>query len=524
MPGLSREIIRFKKLLKTFPDDHILIEGSRGTGKSFFLQIFEEHHNGSGSIRKINCATIPQDLAASQLFGYVAGAYTGANKDTGGLIDEVNAFGKKHNKGIGLLILEELNSLSRADQAKLLVFMETSEYYPVGSWKPKKAKVKIIATSNFESEYKNRQDLIDRFGIVVDVPPLSARREDIFYFIAKKYPELRMNTYGLMHLYNHNWPGNLRDLDRYLKEVEINTKWLTMYDDSMAQKLSEATALLGAAGMTRTMFDKLKEECFDRVLPTQFGQFYGVNDEEWNLDEFCNRMATEPLAAPTLSLQFSTNSIESKSNTPLATPLNNKKTLQHNDENFEIHFEIPIVVLSQFTNRNFEPDGVTRGVDTRMISKFFRMLFGNVDCPGPISEQELFGGFPQEYRFSERNIYPLPFKPELNITKSSSALLDYGLTPLFPDHVDSPVFSEFAEYCRKVRELKMNGNASVVIDASNVANFLLDGDTQSRFTDVVLAIKTKVGHGWQERIAKMLQVSPPTMSRWAKKNWKIVEQ
>ena len=493
MPGLRNEIIRFNRLLNRFPDDHILIKGPRGTGKSYFLQIAEKHYKGRDSILKINCATIPPGLAASQLFGYAKGAFTGADKDTDGIIDKADDWGRKNNSGQGLLILEELNSLSRADQAKLLVFMETGQYYPVGLWKPKKAKIRLIATANFETKYKNRQDLIDRFGIVVDVPPLYARRDDIFYFIAKKYPNLVLNTFCLLEMYSREWIGNFRELDRFLMEIQANINRSPGFEEPLRQKLSEAVKMLSSAGMPTALFHKLQYECFDRALPTAFGGF--VSDRGF-YDE------TVPLLAPVARIKFAQLRTGTIIRTGTIYPNLANDELTKNDEitdleDSELDFLVPFVVIEEFLREK-------RCIDARMLTKFLALLFGNVDRSGSITDQELFSSWPNGWN-GTADMLPLPLK---DVDNNKPQKLD--LQCIFV--VKNQVFREFVSFCEKVYSSKLKQTGTAAIDAEQVAKFLLDGDEYARFTEVVSAIKANVGHGWQEKLAKMLKVPKPTMS------------
>lgn len=219
-PGLHNAIRNFNLLLtaskKSQSCDHILIRGPRGTGKSYFLQLALEALEISSPPVRVNCAAISPDLADSELFGYVKGAFSDAVKDTPGFI--------KVAKKSGLIILEEFNSLSHYLQAKLLVFMEQFFYYSVGGREPENAAVRIIATANQENETNLRRDVEDRFKIFVEISPLYLRRNDILYFIGKKYPELTLSAGIILLLYNYHWPGNMRELDRALFELSSGVR------------------------------------------------------------------------------------------------------------------------------------------------------------------------------------------------------------------------------------------------------------------------------------------------------------
>jgi len=100
------------------------------------------------------------------------------------------------------------------------VYLETFNFFPVGGRIEKKSKSRIIATMNDEEDTRIRKDLEDRFKIVVNVPPLHLRREDILYFIENYSPPLLLSPAELIALLNHNWPGNVRELQKTLFELE----------------------------------------------------------------------------------------------------------------------------------------------------------------------------------------------------------------------------------------------------------------------------------------------------------------
>jgi transcriptional regulator with PAS, ATPase and Fis domain len=182
-----------KDVLKVAPTNaNVLILGETGTGKELIAQAL--HQNSlrcTNPFLCLNCAAISKGLAESELFGAVKGAFTGADADKKGYFDAVDG---------GTLFLDEVNSLDMEIQPKLLRFMESGEYFAVGSVKKKFADVRIIGASNanLEKQVKQglfREDLFYRLSIIpLEVPPLRERTEDIelllkYYlsFYAKKY-------------------------------------------------------------------------------------------------------------------------------------------------------------------------------------------------------------------------------------------------------------------------------------------------------------------------------------------------
>ena len=206
-PGLDLTVLDFVGHYKAADGQPALIEGPTGVGKTMFIDIFKilfrEEHGDEPPIVTLNCSHFSGDLARSELFGYVKGAFTGAEKGKPGLIDAANG---------GLLILEEIGDLPKKTQAKLLTFIETKEYYRVGGVEPVKADVQILGATNQPD--KLRPDFRYRF-FRFSIPPLYQRREDILYYLDAKFPDLlqRMVPYEVLALIAHNWPGNVREID-----------------------------------------------------------------------------------------------------------------------------------------------------------------------------------------------------------------------------------------------------------------------------------------------------------------------
>ena len=198
----------------------ILIQGESGTGKEVFASLV---HNKSKRTNKpyikINCANLPSELVESTLFGHVKGAFTGAIADRDG------AF---HAAQGGTLLLDEITEIDIQVQAKLLRILQENEFYKVGSQKPVKADVRILATSNknIGQAIKNkefREDLYFRLNVFpIEIPPLRDRKSDIpiltKYFVDQyclKYDYHDLDIDEEMHIYlrDQNWRGNVRELN-----------------------------------------------------------------------------------------------------------------------------------------------------------------------------------------------------------------------------------------------------------------------------------------------------------------------
>ena len=158
-------------------DVNVLITGETGTGKELIAVAIQENSLRSDKVFiTLNCAALSESLIESELFGYCKGAFTDANNDKQGLFAAADG---------GTLFLDEINSLPVTIQAKLLRFIESGEYVPVGSTDTLKADVRIIAATNINlDELVNsgafRRDLYFRLSVVpLQLPPLRDRPGDI---------------------------------------------------------------------------------------------------------------------------------------------------------------------------------------------------------------------------------------------------------------------------------------------------------------------------------------------------------
>lgn len=217
-------------IIKNYADvDYpVLITGETGTGKTFTAKLIHKHSKRKNKpFVHINCAAIPNDLLESELFGYVKGAFTGADKDKKGLIEEAEG---------GTLFLDEIGELSLNAQAKLLKFLDEGIYVPLGSTKELKSDVRIIAATNQDlenkiKEGKFREDLYHRLNVLeIKLKPLRARKnilEDLIKYLIKKFSsETGKDIKGVTKealdiLMNYKWPGNFRELINSMKRAIV---------------------------------------------------------------------------------------------------------------------------------------------------------------------------------------------------------------------------------------------------------------------------------------------------------------
>lgn len=224
--AIQQVIALAKKVAPT--EATVLLTGATGTGKEVFAQAI---HAASARAEKpfvaVNCAALSRELVESELFGHMAGAFTGAMKDKKGLIDAA--------KG-GTLFLDEIGELPTELQAKLLRVLETGDYLRVGDTVPKKADVRLVAATHRDltkdlSAGRFRQDLYYRLSaFVISLPGLAERKQDIPLlaeeFIALNNTRLRKTISGMAdavreRLLAHTWPGHVRELRNVIERACI---------------------------------------------------------------------------------------------------------------------------------------------------------------------------------------------------------------------------------------------------------------------------------------------------------------
>ncbi len=253
--GNSRQIKNVLELVGKIAatDTTVLILGESGTGKEL---IAREIHNiskrANNNFVTISCAALPETLLESELFGYKKGAFTGAVTDKQGLFRAADK---------GTFFLDEIGDAPSTIQMKLLRLLEEKEIVPLGSTKPIRVDVRLVAATNknLMDEVRNgrfREDLYYRLNVIpVVLPPLRQRREDIpmlaEYFLKlicerEKLGERRFLKAALDDLKRRDWPGNIRELRHVIERAAIlsdsyyiKTEHLGMPGDRSGRSLDE---------------------------------------------------------------------------------------------------------------------------------------------------------------------------------------------------------------------------------------------------------------------------------------------
>ena len=232
-------------------DSNVAIYGASGTGKELIAKaIHISSQRKDFPFMAINCAAIPETLLESELFGYEKGAFTGAVKNSKGLLTRADK---------GTVFLDEIGDMALAIQAKLLRVLQERTFVPLGGDKPVSVDVRIVAATNknLKEEVKKgnfREDLFYRIHVVpIELPYLKERKEDIpplvDHFI-KKYNELMdkevkaITPAAMQKLMLHSWPGNVRELENTIEYAMVMTNSDTLTDDFILQAKTAQDELL----------------------------------------------------------------------------------------------------------------------------------------------------------------------------------------------------------------------------------------------------------------------------------------
>ncbi len=209
-------------------DSTVLIVGASGTGKELFARaIHNLSHRKKKPFIAVNCAALPDTLLESELFGYQAGAFTDARKNKPGRF--ILAQG-------GTILLDEIGDISPAMQVRLLRVLQEKQVEPLGSIRPVKIDVRVVAASNQDLEYlvrekKFRKDLFYRVRVVkLELPDLKQRRLDIPILVnhmVNKFNRLKdkdiagVSEAVMLRLMAHDYPGNVRELENIIEHAFV---------------------------------------------------------------------------------------------------------------------------------------------------------------------------------------------------------------------------------------------------------------------------------------------------------------
>ncbi len=232
-PAMRQILQQVKTIGRT--DVPVLLTGESGVGKEVLARLIHAHSSRSArQMLKVNCAALPADLLESELFGYEAGAFTGAMKSKPGKFEQCEK---------GTILLDEIGEMSPQLQAKLLHVLQDGQFARLGARADTQVDVRMLAATNIDiekaiEEKKFREDLYYRLNtFVIHVPPLRERRQEIPYLLSElstrfgasyRLEPVEFSPRLIAASLEYYWPGNLRELGNFVK------RYLIMRDEAAA--------------------------------------------------------------------------------------------------------------------------------------------------------------------------------------------------------------------------------------------------------------------------------------------------
>ena len=271
---LKAEFENLNKVLTSSFQGSILITGESGTGKEYMAKYIA----GFLGVKSVaaNMASIPKELAESELFGHAKGAFTGADKDKIGLIEKADN---------GVFLLDEIGECPPTVQAKLLRVLQEKEICPIGSSQPRKVNVRFVAATHRnlqemveEGEFRN--DLLQRINtFTFQIPALRDRPEDIKFYTNIFIEESAKGQYYMIKdsametLSDYHWPGNVRELRNVIERAVVYS------DKRVLDKEIILRCLTSSQNMDNANLALLKEKDNAQALINALHQTYGNRRE-----------------------------------------------------------------------------------------------------------------------------------------------------------------------------------------------------------------------------------------------------
>jgi two-component system, NtrC family, response regulator HydG len=260
-----------------------LITGETGVGKSVVAREIHAVTDHAGPFVVIDCTTIPPDLIESELFGHERGAFTGAHAKRPGKVSAAQG---------GTLLIDEIGELSPGLQGKLLRFIQSGEYEPLGGTETLRSDAKIIAATNKDlktevARKQFREDLYFRLNILhIELPPLRSRKELILpladHFLRMYAEKFNPSVNGfdesartVMRAYG--WPGNIRELENAVMRALVNTSGEKIEADHLALDIADQVEDDRDSAGDESLDLKLARERIDRVLISKAIEATGRN-------------------------------------------------------------------------------------------------------------------------------------------------------------------------------------------------------------------------------------------------------
>jgi len=254
-PTLAVACDRLRRLAAS--EGELLIVGETGVGKEVYARAVHAASGRKGHFMAINCAAIPRDLVESELFGYRQGAHSTAHQAKAGLIEEAEG---------GTLFLDEIGEMTPEAQIKILRFLQDRELTPLGSTRPRRMDVRILAATNRTAAGPGkgpgglRDDIVARLGAApIYLPPLRNRIEDLgalaaHFLGATAVPGGQFEQPAFRALALHTWPLNVRELEKIVSTAAVLTggsKPIAIRD--LPEPIARTIALPAAPGTRRSV-------------------------------------------------------------------------------------------------------------------------------------------------------------------------------------------------------------------------------------------------------------------------------
>jgi len=273
--GKSRTLMKTLSIVESTAktSSTVLISGESGTGKELIAKaIYQNSDRSNKPFFSFNSSNIPETLFESMLFGYTKGAFTGAYSDKKGIFEEADT---------GTIFFDEIANLTAETQAKILRVIQEKEIQPLGANKTMKVDVRIIAATNVELKEKVdrnefREDLYYRLNVInIVLPPLRKRKEDIpllvDHFIKKYSTENRIDpkkpdSKFLKHLMDHDWPGNIRELENAVQRSIILSNSDTLTSENLPDEIKNARPGPVKKGDFNQQVDEFKKQLITDAL------------------------------------------------------------------------------------------------------------------------------------------------------------------------------------------------------------------------------------------------------------------
>ena len=274
----------------------VLLLGETGTGKELVAQaIHRNSPRAAGPFVVVNCATLPETLLESELFGHERGSFTGAT------VRKDGRFLVAHH---GTVFLDEIGELTLPIQAKILRVLQAREFEPVGSNRTQKVDVRIITATNRDLEKmvregRFRDDLYYRLNVFpLVLPPLRERLEDLPVladFFLKRYGEknrrgvITLAPEALQAFRRYSWPGNIRELENVIERGVIVCQGNVLTREDLPAALQLQGEWLAAGGEGEPGLPELERQLISRTLERVAGQrrqaaeILGISLDELNL-------------------------------------------------------------------------------------------------------------------------------------------------------------------------------------------------------------------------------------------------